>query len=267
MHMTRSSEAGTHASRRRLVLRYVAPIAGRAPPPAIHPRPLPMTPPKAVLFDAGNTLVWLDHPYIVEVLREHGVEATIERVMEAEYGAKLLLDELARAGSMDERARGRAFFSEIFRRVGVHDGAFPPIAQRLFARHAERNLWANVRERTAETLEELRRRGYRLGVISNADGRVEPLLDTVGLRPHFEFVIDSGLVGVEKPDPRIFRMATDRMGVEPHEAVYVGDIYEIDVQGARAAGMQAILVDPLWKWADRDCERIRGLHDLLDVLP
>jgi putative hydrolase of the HAD superfamily len=57
------------------------------------------------------------------------------------------------------------------------------------------------------------------------------------------------------------------MGVAPHQAVYVGDIYEIDVQGARAAGMRAILIDPLWKWDDKDCERIRGIHDLLDVLP
>ncbi|HYR11967.1 MAG TPA: HAD family hydrolase, partial [Longimicrobium sp.] len=131
----------------------------------------------------------------------------------------------------------------------------------------EKNLWGNVRDRTVETLEELRRRGYRLGVISNADGRAEQALDAVGLRGHFELIVDSGLVGIDKPDPRIFHHALELMGVAPEEAVYVGDIYEIDVQGARAAGMRAILIDPLWKWDDRDCERIRGLHDLLDVLP
>lgn len=221
---------------------------------------------KAVLFDAGNTLIWLDHPYVVELLREHGVETSVEGLMEAEYGAKLLFDELARS-TADERTRGGMFFAAIFRGVGVEESAFPALSQRLFARHAEKNLWGSVRARTAETLDELRRRGYRLGVISNADGRAEQALDAVGLRPHFELVIDSGLVGIDKPDPRIFHLAAERMGVQPHEAVYVGDIYEIDVQGARAAGMQAILIDPLWKWDDRDCTRIRGLHDLLDVLP
>lgn len=224
---------------------------------------------KAVLFDAGNTLIWMDHPYVVELLREHGVTTTVEGVMQAEYDAKLLMDEMARGGNgADERTRGRVYFAEIFRRVGLAEQDFAGVAQRMFARHAERNLWGNVRDRTAETLQELRRRGYRLGVISNADGRIDPLLESVGLREHFEVVVDSGLVGIDKPDPRIFQHALERMGgIDPPEAVYVGDIYEIDVVGARAAGMRAILIDPLWKWDDRDCERIRGIHDLLDLLP
>lgn len=118
---------------------------------------------KAVLFDAGNTLIWLDHPFIVQLLREHGVETTTEGLMEAEYGAKLLMDQMARDTTTDERTRGRIFFAEIFRRVGLDDGSFAPVAQRMFARHAERNLWGGVRERTAETLDELRRRGTGWG--------------------------------------------------------------------------------------------------------
>ena len=104
------------------------------------------------------------------------------------------------------------YFSELFRRVGLPEDRFPPLGQRLFARHAERNLWSRVRERTLETLEELRRRGFRLAVISNADGRVEALLEQVGLRSPFEFVIDSQVVGLEKPDPRIFRLGLERAG-------------------------------------------------------
>ena len=222
---------------------------------------------RAVLFDAGNTLIWLDHPFIVDVLREHGVETTAERLLEAEYASKLLMDELARQGNTDERTRAKVYFAEMFRHAGAPESAFPALAQRMFARHAERNLWGTVHERTGDTLEELRRRGYRLGVISNADGRVEALLESVGLRPHFELVIDSGVVGIDKPDPRIFHLAAERMGVAPAEALYVGDIYEIDVQGARAAGMQAILIDPLGARGGLDCDRIRAIHDLLDVLP
>ncbi|HWK89487.1 MAG TPA: HAD-IA family hydrolase, partial [Longimicrobium sp.] len=212
--------------------------------------------------------VWLDHDFILELLREHGVERTMEELLEAEHSAKLLLDELVRTGRAgDDEARGKAFFAAIFRHLGVPDEAFPPLAKRLFARHQEQNLWGIVRERTAETLEELRARGYRLGVISNADGRVEPLLEAVGLRPHFDFVIDSGLVEIEKPDPRIFRMGCERIGVEPREAAYVGDIYEIDIVGARGAGMRPILIDPLARFAEHDVDRIRGIHDLLDLFP
>jgi putative hydrolase of the HAD superfamily len=224
-------------------------------------------PPKAVLFDVGNTLVWMDHPFIVDVLREHGVETTVEGLVQAEYASKLLMDQLARATHMDERARGEAYFAEMFRQVGAPESSFPALARRMFARHAERNLWASVHERTVETLEALHRRGYRLGVISNADGRVEALLESVGLRRHFELVIDSGVVGIDKPDPRIFHLAAERMGVRPAETLYVGDIYEIDVQGARAAGMEAILIDPTSSREGLDCDRIRAIHDLLDLLP
>ena len=218
---------------------------------------------KAILFDAGNTLVWMDHPFLVTLLAEHGIETTSEALLCAEYDAKLVLDELVRSGRpANDQARGKVYFAEIFRRLGVPDERFPAVAERLWARHAERNLWSLVRDHAVGTLEELRGLGYRLAVISNADGRVEALLESVGLRPHFEFVIDSAVVGVEKPDPHIFRMALERMGVEPHEAAYVGDIYEIDVVGARNAGLHPFLVDPLGRFAEMDCDTIRGIDEL-----
>lgn len=222
---------------------------------------------KAVIFDVGNTLLWLDAPFILDVLRENGIETTADDLLMAQYGAKLLLDELVRGGTAgDDASRGRIFFGEVFRQLGVPAEAFPPIAQRLWARHAERNLWCSLQEGTDEVLRDLKRRGYRLGVVSNADGTVEALLESLGLRHHFEFVIDSGSVGVEKPDPRIFRMALERMGVEPHEALYVGDVYEIDVVGARAAGMPAVLIDPLMRLDHLDCDRIASLGELTERL-
>src|SRR4051794_4238750 len=97
---------------------------------------------KAVIFDVGNTLLWLDHAFIVGVLREHGVESTADELIAAESAAKLLRDELVRAGNGgDDASRGRTYFAETFRQLGVPDEHFPPLARRLFARHAERNLW------------------------------------------------------------------------------------------------------------------------------
>lgn len=222
---------------------------------------------KAILFDAGNTLVWLDHEFILALLAEHGVQTTSEALLAAEYAAKRVLDERVRAGEADDDAkRGRVFFAEVFREVGVPAEVFPEVAGRLWERHRASNLWGNVREGTAAALEELRRRGFRLGVISNADGRVEALLETVGLRPYFDFVIDSAVVGIEKPDAAIFRMGCERLGVEPGDAAYVGDIYEVDVVGARAVGMRTFLVDPLSRWEELDCERITGIPELLERL-
>jgi putative hydrolase of the HAD superfamily len=108
--------------------------------------------------------------------------------------------------------------------------------------HRRANLWSERAEGAAEVLATLRGRGYRIAVVSNADGRVRGLLESAGLSPLLEFVVDSAEVGVEKPDPRIFHAATERLGLPPSECAYVGDIYEIDVVGAERAGLSAILV-------------------------
>ena len=91
----------------------------------------------------------------------------------------------------------------------------------------------------------LRDAGYRLAVISNADGRVAGVLREVGLDPFFEFVLDSAVVGVEKPDPEIFREGCRRLELDPARCLYVGDLYPVDYLGATGAGLEAVLLDPL----------------------
>jgi FMN phosphatase YigB (HAD superfamily) len=90
-------------------------------------------------------------------------------------------------------------------------------------------------------------------VISNSNGSIRSILSSLGLVEHLDFVLDSHEVGVEKPDPKIFQLALSRAGVAPTEAAYVGDLYSIDVRGARAAGMRAVLLDPGGHWGPRDC--------------
>ena len=76
-------------------------------------------------------------------------------------------------------------------------------------------------------------------------------------------MIDSHVVGVEKPDARIFHLALDACGARREQAVFIGDIYEIDVQGARNAGITPLLLDPLGLYGDVDCDRIDRLGRLL----
>jgi HAD superfamily hydrolase (TIGR01549 family) len=120
---------------------------------------------------------------------------------------------------------------------------------------------------TPGVISELRQRGFTLAVVSNADGRVPAAIAARGLAEHFAAIVDSHLVGVEKPDPRIFAIALEACGAEPADAVYVGDIYEIDVRGARNAGMTPVLLDPLCAYGEVDCARITALTELLDLLP
>jgi len=113
-------------------------------------------------------------------------------------------------------------------------------------------------------LDALRARGLALGVVSNADGRVEADLVRAGLRGRFATVVDSHVVGVEKPDPAIFHLALAHMDAEPATTLYVGDVFSIDVLGARSAGLAAVLLDPLGDYPGADgCPRIRRLAELL----
>jgi putative hydrolase of the HAD superfamily len=132
--------------------------------------------------------------------------------------------------------------------------------------HGERHLWSAVAERSGESLARLRAAGLRLGVVSNSDGRVEQALQAAGLREYFDVVLDSALVGMEKPDPRIFRAALDALGVAPEEALYVGDLYEVDVLGARAAGVQAVLLAQPEADSPPGCRTVASLEDLVNDL-
>jgi len=98
-----------------------------------------------------------------------------------------------------------------------------------------------------------------------ADGNLRKALDKFGLTPYFHFIIDSKEVNYEKPDPRIFFLALERAGVQPYEAVHVGDIYPVDVLGAVRAGIFPVLVDPLGYYNDLDCLSIKSVDELLTL--
>jgi putative hydrolase of the HAD superfamily len=156
-----------------------------------------------------------------------------------------------------------SYFDTIIRRCGVEDGSVGTVGATLRDAHERDHMWTWVQEGAPEALTRVRQLGYRIGVVSNADGRVEALLAQVGLTPYVEFVIDSHTVGVAKPDPRIFAMGAERLGLAPERCLYVGDLYAVDVLGARAAGLQPLLLDPFERHADwEDVDRIRSVAEL-----
>jgi len=108
--------------------------------------------------------------------------------------------------------------------------------------------------------------GYTIGVVSNAEGRVEKDLGAAGYEGLLDVVVDSHVVGVEKPDPRIFHIALERLGADPAGAVFLGDVPSVDVVGARAAGIAPILLDRHDLYPDASAPRLRRISELAGYL-
>lgn len=157
------------------------------------------------------------------------------------------------------------FVEAILEDLGIPPEGRGAASARIAAEHRQSNLWSRAYADAAATLEALARRGYRMGVVSNADGRVRGLLERAGLSPFLEIVVDSSEVGFEKPDPRVFHAATARLDLPPSACAYIGDIYEIDVLGARGAGLRAVLIGT--GAAPEGVERVRKLPELLRLFP
>jgi putative hydrolase of the HAD superfamily len=121
--------------------------------------------------------------------------------------------------------------------------------------------WCDIRPGTREVLQRLARR-YRLGVISNADGKIAEILDRCGIADCFETITDSGIVGKEKPHPEIFRSALKSLGVAPEESLYTGDLYSVDYLGSKQVGMQSVLFDVAGAYENRGLPRVESLEEL-----
>lgn len=218
---------------------------------------------KAIFFDAGNTLVHLDYALIARTFREQGIPLTPERVRQGEQVARVRIDRLI--AGIDGAERREPDIMRAYLRFALEAVGLPvtPEAGRAMVPLVERTragrLWTVVEPGTGELLADLDRRGYVLGVVSNSNGTIEGFLEEVGLRGHFAFVVDSSVVRVEKPDPRIFRLALELARVDAPDATYIGDLYHIDVRGAEGAGLRAVLLDPAGAWDDVPCRKAPSL--------
>ena len=219
--------------------------------------PGPLTRPRAIFFDAGNTLLRMNYAAIAAQLVTLGVRVAAEALQRAEWRARVRLDAalfVARGTSNESRSTANRYLRYVLEELAVTDEATTWAMAEWWPRYNPPvGLWNTAEPAATTALALAREAGLAAGVISNSNGSVASILDALGFLPHLDFVLDSSVVGVEKPDPRIFRMALEQAGVTPGEAVYVGDLYSIDVLGARAIGMDAVLLDPGACWGDRDC--------------
>ncbi len=205
---------------------------------------------KAVFFDAGHTLVhaWPDLGTVyAETTAGFGVRLPPERFSKAFVPVfrRFVRGPGLQAGASDaeDYAMWRRITREIYDRLeGLEAVDFDPWFETLYRRFGEADAW-RLYDDVEPALGALRRRGLRLGIVSNWDTRLRGICAGLGLDRLVDFTVISAEVGVRKPDPRIFEEALRKAGAAPEEAAHVGDLPEEDVEGARRAGLTAFLID------------------------
>jgi putative hydrolase of the HAD superfamily len=222
---------------------------------------------RACIFDAGGTLVHPDWPRLAAFAASEAGRVLAPEEMRRAMGEvlKAVGEEMQKNPATPTDERGRHWvFRRMYLALGVEASACEQVVERLDAAHLERHLWCGLDPDAPRVLEELKREGLRVAVISNTeDGRLRDSLEAARIDDLFDLLIDSHLVGCRKPEAAIFRLALDELGVEAGEAAFVGDSYAHDALAAHAVGLRAILLDPLDLHPESICPRIRSLGDLI----
>jgi putative hydrolase of the HAD superfamily len=229
---------------------------------------------RAIFFDAGNTLLYPRVEELAKELSASGFPSTVEDFRAAERTAKKKFDEWLwprlESGEIPE-AVDRLYWSEylhaLMERIHVPTDQHGTVSEQVIERFRDIEFWSRIFPDTAPVLRSFRDGGYYLGVISNSVGTMDEQLNRVGLASYFRTILDSAVVGVEKPHREIFQMALNEAAIAPGEALFIGDTYATDIGGARRAGLQAVLIDRFGIYDDGvDCPRVRSLDELRTLL-
>jgi putative hydrolase of the HAD superfamily len=222
---------------------------------------------KTVFLDAGGVLIFPNWERVSATLARHGVDVGAEQLAGAEPYAKRALDRSGTVRATNDEKRGWLYFDLILEHAGTApDEACAAALAELHAYHQQSNLWEYMPGDVLPSLRALKKLGLQLVVVSNANGTLDALAERLGLTTCVDCVLDSFVEKVEKPDPRFFEIALARSGADRSSTIHVGDLYEVDVVGARAAGIRPVLLDAANLYADADCERVRSLGELVELL-
>jgi HAD superfamily hydrolase (TIGR01509 family) len=220
---------------------------------------------RACVFDAGGTLVHPDWARLAQLAEDAAGRRFGADEMRRAFGEMLSSLGAPEPGRPEVNQTGRHWtFRAMYGGLGLDEAACESLVGRIDAAHAERHIWCGCDPDAARVIDGIKSQGLLVAVISNTeDGRAKDSLTAAGLAERFDVIVDSHHVGLKKPDPAIFRHTLERLGVEPDEAVFVGDSYAHDALAARAAGLRAVLLDPLDLHPEAVVPRIRALGDLL----
>ena len=209
-----------------------------------------------IFFDVGNTLLFPNRTRMLAPLPAEK-HPTLEQWQALERRTKLEFD----AGIVEAKGnRGFwwTFHTYLLEQAGGLDDC---VRDQLVVNTQQSASWDQILPGTREALERIRQE-YRIGIISNADGKIDAVLRRCGIADCFASITDSGIVGHEKPHSAIFQAALREMKAEPAESLYVGDVYSVDYLGARNAGMQAVVFDVAGTYRGREFPRVESLVKL-----
>ena len=218
-------------------------------------------PVKTIYFDVGNTLLFPDRDHILSALGPRP-RPSLEQWQAIERETKRKFDDLVQQGGTVDHGFWYMFYTRMLQLMEVEDEG---IRNALVNATRISSNWRIMRPGTCEALWRIGKR-YRVGIISNADGKILEILTKCGIAGCVESITDSGIVGYEKPHPAIFEAALKEMNAKPGETLYVGDVYAVDYLGATKAGMQAILFDVAGAYKDRGLPRVESLEELAGKL-
>ena len=219
---------------------------------------------QTVFLDAGGVLLFPNWTRVTDALARQGVRTSPETLSRAEPHARRVLDDQHVVGATTDASRGWLFFDLILERAGItpSDATKAALAE-LHAYHTAHNLWELVPDEVYPALSAMRDMGLTLTIVSNANGTLCAHLARLGLDRYIDCALDSNDEKVEKPDPRLFEIALERSNARRESTIHVGDLYHIDVIGARNAGLRAVLVDQANLRPDADCPRVNSLGELV----
>lgn len=205
---------------------------------------------RAVFFDVGNTLLF-PHPSVSEVCRQilaeeghvHDLSAidALMPLVDEFYEDRYRSDDTFWTDEAETSQVWIGMYSLLCRELGIEDEA-EHIALRVYEEFGCAERW-RAYDDVVPAFRRLRDRGLAIGLISNWDSRLTGLMVGMGIAPLLDTIVSSAEVGLHKPDPRIFELACQRLGVLPGECAHVGDHHYADVLGARSVGMLPILID------------------------
>jgi putative hydrolase of the HAD superfamily len=222
---------------------------------------------ETLFLDAGGVLVFPNWQRISDTLGERGVHVSVDALIAAEPKAKFDIDQGIRRGDTTDAQRAWLYMELVLENAGVTLSEATAAALReLRAYHAEHNLWEYVPSDVMPALDRMSSLGLKLVVVSNANGVLHRAFERLGLTRYFDCICDSFLEGVEKPDPRFFQIAMERSGAVAETTMHVGDLYYVDVIGARNTGLRQMLIDPYGLYGEYDSDRVRTLGELADRL-
>ena len=215
-----------------------------------------------IFFDVGNTLLFPNHARIHAPLAERGITPDPEHLRDLERRTKNKFDALVTQDGSHDHGFWWLFYTQLLAEIGFEDNA---VRDQLVSGIRKSANWDRVLPGTREQLLQIGTQ-YRIGVISNADGKIDQVLTKCDIGHCFRTITDSGLVGFEKPRPEIFRHALKSLNATPEESLYVGDVYSVDYLGATGTGMQAILMDISGAYKDKGLPRVENLEQLLETV-